>query len=169
METCIACHASQGASTKCDTCHENKDRQQRVSTGVFAITHGKNWRKTHGMGNTATCSVCHTAAKCEKCHGVGLPHDKEFMARHGAIAGDPAAKCYTCHDTRFCADCHGLAMPHSKTFTRDHAARAKSDPKLCKRCHAGSDCTDCHVRHVHPGGAVGGLKKPAAPANGGGQ
>jgi len=167
METCLECHVSK-ASTKCDVCHVEKDREARVSTGVFAVTHGANWRTTHGMGNTATCSVCHTAAKCEKCHGVGLPHDKEFMSKHSALASDPAAKCYSCHDRRFCVDCHGTEMPHTREFTRNHIALAKSDPALCKRCHAEPDCTQCHVKHVHPGGAVGGIKQPTAPPKGGG-
>jgi len=166
METCIACHVTE-ASTKCDTCHDEKDKQTRVSTGIFAVTHGKEWRTTHGMGNSATCSICHTAAKCENCHGVGLPHDKEFMGQHAAISANPAAKCFTCHETTFCADCHGIEMPHTKAFTRDHAARAESNPDLCKRCHADPDCAECHVKHVHPGGAVGSLRDPSAPSRGG--
>lgn len=166
METCLACHVSK-ASTKCDVCHDDKDSTTRISTGTFAVTHGKQWRTTHAMGNTATCSVCHTAAKCEKCHGAGLPHDKEFLGLHSKIAADPAAKCFTCHDTRFCTDCHGIEMPHTQAFTRGHAAVAKSDPNLCKRCHADPDCTKCHETHVHPGGAVGNLKKSSSPSKGG--
>ncbi|MEI8082312.1 MAG: hypothetical protein WCI74_10760 [Actinomycetes bacterium] len=167
METCLGCHAD-GASTKCDTCHVEKDREARVTTGVFAITHGTEWRTTHGMGNSATCSVCHTAAKCEKCHGVGLPHDKAFMEKHAVVAADPRAKCFTCHEKSFCADCHGTDMPHSKEFTRNHAARAQSDPRSCKRCHADPDCSGCHVKHVHPGGAIDTLPNPLPPVQGGG-
>jgi len=166
MERCLACHVAE-ASTECDVCHVEKGRQERVSTGVFAVTHGPNWRTTHGMGDTATCSVCHAADKCEKCHGAGLPHDKEFLAQHAAIAASPAAQCFTCHDDQFCSTCHGTEMPHTKSFTRGHAASAKDDPQLCERCHADPDCTQCHEKHVHPGGAVGTLKKLAAPAQGG--
>ena len=167
MEACLQCHVSE-ASTKCDTCHVEKDRAIRVATGTFAITHGKEWRKTHGMGNMTNCSVCHTAAKCEKCHGIGLPHDKEFRDQHGTVSADRRAKCSSCHDNNFCADCHGLQMPHPRRFTRNHATLAERNPDLCKRCHAEPDCTECHVKHVHPGGAVDvPTYPPGAPGNGG--
>lgn len=165
METCLACHVSE-ASTECDVCHVTRDRDRRVSTGSFAVTHGKEWRKTHGMGNTATCTVCHTAAKCEKCHGAGLPHGKGFIDQHSEVSTSPAAKCTSCHEQRFCSDCHGLQMPHSKGFVRAHARRAEADPKLCRRCHAESDCVQCHVKHIHPGGAIGALGQ-SSPALGG--
>ena len=169
MEACLECHVSQQVSTKCDTCHVEKERAARVATGSFAITHGKEWRKTHGMGNMANCSVCHTAAKCEKCHGLGLPHDKEFLTQHGTISADPKAKCSSCHEKRFCLDCHGLRMPHTRQFTRSHASSATKDPNLCKRCHANPDCTECHVKHVHPGGAVDVLANPLGASRKGGE
>lgn len=162
MDACLSCHVTNG-STKCDTCHDEKDREARVTTSIFTVTHSKQWRTTHGMGNSQTCAVCHTATKCDKCHGPGLPHDKDFLAQHSTISRDPRAKCTMCHETRFCLDCHGLQMPHSRAFTRAHAVTAKADPKLCKRCHADPDCTECHLKHVHPGGAIDSLRKLSPP------
>ncbi len=166
MEACLECHVAKSAPTACDTCHVERDRADRISTGSFAITHGPQWRKTHGMGNMANCAVCHTAAKCETCHGVGLPHDKEFIQQHGAVSRNPAAKCESCHEQRFCDSCHGLQMPHTRAFTRDHAVQAKANRALCNRCHADPDCTECHVKHVHPGGAVGGISASPSSASG---
>lgn len=165
METCLACHASE-ASTACDVCHEGRTRANRVTTGVFATTHGAEWKTTHGMGNAATCSVCHTAASCGKCHGPGLPHKPEFLEEHAEVSASPKARCSTCHERAFCGDCHGLDMPHPKAFTRTHAKAADSDSALCRRCHVTSDCTDCHTKHVHPGGAVGAIDRARKVVNG---
>lgn len=161
METCLECHAQKGIS-KCDTCHVGKRPAERITSGVFATTHGPDWKKTHGMGNSATCTACHSGATCVKCHGTGLPHAPKFVETHATIAKRPGARCSTCHQTSFCNDCHGLRMPHSIKFTREHAKPAKLNPNLCKRCHADSDCVVCHETHVHPGGALSG-STPIAP------
>ncbi len=144
------------ASTKCDTCHVEKDRATaRGRPASFAITHGKEWRKTHGMGNMANCSVCHTAAKCEKCHGVGLPHDKKFLEQHGAVRPDPAAKCSSCHDDRFCpglsrhSGCRTPASSPGITLQRRGGPAISASGATPTRT-----ARECHVKHVHPGGAV---------------
>lgn len=160
MDTCLVCHVENGR-TACDLCHKGKTAADRVTTGVFATTHGKDWRKTHGMGKASTCVVCHTAADCTECHGVGLPHDRSFLKAHPQVAKSADARCSTCHDTAFCADCHGIEMPHPKGFVRRHSTAADRTPALCRRCHADSDCVDCHVKHVHPGGAIGTLDRGA--------
>lgn len=156
METCLECHASKDIAD-CDLCHAGKRPSSRITSGVFATTHGPDWQKTHGMGNSSTCTACHTGDSCVKCHGAGLPHAPTFVETHGQIARTPAAKCATCHEQQFCTDCHGVQMPHTNAFTRGHAKPAEADPAVCKRCHADSDCVTCHETHVHPGGAVSGL------------
>ncbi len=162
METCLECHVSK-ASTECNLCHEGRLPANRVKSGVFAITHGPEWEKTHGMGAATTCTACHTAANCEKCHGAGLPHAVGFVKKHAEVATSTTARCQTCHEPAFCSDCHGLEMPHPTTFTRNHAEPAETNANLCKRCHAEPDCSGCHETHVHPGGAIGTL------GSGGGQ
>lgn len=156
METCLECHVSQGLDD-CDLCHAGNLPSVRVSSGVFAITHGVNWERTHGMGNSATCAACHTAASCENCHGVGLPHGPGFLDVHSDLAQDTGARCSDCHEERFCNECHGLAMPHPREFTLGHATPAQEDEELCRHCHLESDCSTCHETHVHPGGAIGTL------------
>lgn len=157
MESCLSCHAASEASADCGLCHAGKLPKDRVATGVFKITHGAQWEKTHGMGDAATCAACHTAASCEKCHGAGLPHAAGFVKEHSSIAASPKAKCGTCHEKSFCNDCHGLAMPHPNRFVRGHSAQAQKNEALCGRCHVRSDCMTCHEKHVHPGGAIGAL------------
>jgi len=157
METCLECHVAE-AATACDLCHEGESAADRITSGVFAVTHGADWRETHGMGNAANCVVCHTAAKCETCHGPGLPHEADFIDTHPAYSVLPTAQCLDCHEKTFCSDCHGLAMPHTNAFTRGHAKDAEADPELCQRCHIQTDCDTCHVKHIHPGGAIGTLE-----------
>lgn len=163
METCLECHVSE-SQTDCELCHQGGERaEDRITSGVFAVTHGKDWQKTHGMGNASTCTVCHTAATCERCHGPGLPHDSGFLETHGGFAGDAAAKCDDCHSETFCTNCHGVEMPHTAAFTEGHAEPAAKNRDVCSRCHVESDCVTCHVKHIHPGGAV----DPGTPLGGG--
>jgi hypothetical protein len=154
MEKCIVCHVKRG-STKCNVCHEQRSDRDRVASGAFAVTHSASWRKTHGLGNWATCTVCHKADDCEECHGTGVPHDGKFIERHSSVATKPGARCSTCHEQRFCDSCHGLKMPHDKAFVRTHPEKAKADKASCMRCHVDSDCSTCHVTHIHPGGSIG--------------
>jgi len=151
MELCYDCHGQRGVPSNCDTCHEARLAEDRVRTGTFAVTHGPNAERTHGLGSMASCSSCHTSEKCAKCHGVGLPHPQDFVAKHGQISGLPTAKCATCHQESFCTDCHGYEMPHPKTFLNTHAeASEEAGLPTCQRCHAQDDCEQCHLDHVHP-------------------
>jgi hypothetical protein len=156
MDRCLACHVN-AKQTECDLCHQGRTSDTRVSTGSFAVTHGPQWRTTHGMGDPATCTVCHQAGDCVACHGPGLPHGALFVETHATFAADKKAECDGCHARTFCDGCHGTPMPHGAQFTAGHAKAAASQPAICKRCHADSDCTVCHEMHVHPGGAVGGV------------
>ncbi|MDZ4169185.1 MAG: hypothetical protein U1E26_05970 [Coriobacteriia bacterium] len=153
METCLQCHASDG-SVACDLCHVGRSPENRIRTGVFAITHGPEWERTHGMGDSSTCAACHTAADCGTCHGPGLPHDGGFMKEHSTFSQDRKAKCESCHEPQFCDGCHGLSMPHPRRFVIAHGVEAEQNRTLCSRCHVDTDCSVCHVKHVHPGGAV---------------
>ena len=154
MDRCLECHAATG-NVKCDLCHQGKNRSARVKSSTFAVTHGPKWKTTHGMGDAATCTVCHKAGDCVDCHGVGVPHEPKFVEAHASYATQPKAKCASCHKEAFCDSCHGTEMPHQAGFTPQHPTLAKKQPDLCKRCHEASDCTTCHAKHVHPGGAIG--------------
>ncbi|MHB8049986.1 MAG: hypothetical protein ACYDHQ_02045 [Coriobacteriia bacterium] len=157
MEDCIACHREQGASVDCGTCHTDKSQTARLSQGPWAITHGANWEKTHGMGDLRTCGVCHEPSKCAGCHEVGLPHPAGFGQTHSTDALAHPDSCAQCHDRQsFCAGCHGIEMPHPQGFLPDHRTIATGhDDASCITCHQQQDCDRCHVMHTHPGNTDG--------------
>ncbi len=148
----------------CDLCHQGRNASARVKSTAFAVTHGPKWKTTHGMGDIATCNVCHVAEDCTECHGVGVPHEPKFVEVHSSYAVQPKAQCSSCHKEEFCNSCHGTEMPHPAGFTQRHPAESAKQPDRCKRCHEASDCTNCHLKHAHPGGALG-----ARAVGGGGQ
>jgi hypothetical protein len=151
MDSCFECHGSAAVPSDCDVCHSERLARDRIRSVPFAVTHGPNAEQTHGMGEMATCDSCHTAARCVRCHGVGLPHGPDFVVQHGPVARSAAAQCADCHQARFCRDCHGMLMPHPTQFVKDHGPTVESEGSdTCRKCHATSDCVDCHVQHVHP-------------------
>jgi len=151
MDMCFDCHGTASVSAKCNLCHVDRLPEARIKTGVFAITHGPNHMKTHGMGAQRTCVPCHGNTKCGRCHGAGVPHQIGFVNQHGAVAKSAEAKCMMCHRASFCTDCHRLQMPHPAQFVSQHSGLVKKvGDDRCKRCHDPNDCTTCHVKHAHP-------------------
>lgn len=157
MDGCLECHGDTGSLAKCDTCHEERRLEDRLVVGPWAVTHGSNWRQTHGMGDDATCGACHPQGYCDRCHGPGLPHGSQFRTEHPAYSSDPEAQCTSCHQSEsFCNDCHGLPMPHPPSFKVEHSDIVETEGRqTCESCHQDTDCVTCHEMHVHPGGAVG--------------
>lgn len=158
MSVCAGCHNNEKVSGTCEICHVDDTKSQdeaRRRDPEWSKTHGPNWRKTHGMGRLSTCSLCHRSSKCEKCHGMPLPHDRNFVALHGSYAVKSRDRCRTCHRDTFCDSCHGVPMPHPARFLSTHSKTAKDvrDP-LCARCHLLGTCAGCHESHIHPGGAA---------------
>lgn len=160
MEQCIDCHGVRRVQRSCDSCHTGKIETDVPTTGTFPVTHGPNWKQTHGMGKMSTCSACHTDELfCGECHGLGVPHPPQFASYHGPVALTPQAECLTCHNEVFCTACHVYEMPHPLAFTEEHGSIVNTDGDgQCGACHAPVDCITCHEKHVHPGGA--GLQAP---------
>lgn len=154
MESCLRCHGQQGGVVECDTCHQGRRAEERLVSGSWAVTHGPQWQKTHGMGDMYTCAACHARGSCDKCHGVGLPHDSKLRVEHPALARDSRAKCASCHQPAFCSGCHGVQMPHPADFKQQHGSIAvQRGREVCQSCHVQTDCDRCHIMHIHPGGA----------------
>lgn len=162
MEDCTTCHAEEGASRTCDLCHEGQIESDRLAAGPWQITHGPEWKTTHGMGNLASCSTCHPGDYCVRCHEIPLPHPVDFPARHGADAKAAPESCTSCHDREaLCDPCHGMEMPHPEGFLPDHSSIATSyTDESCLGCHYQTDCDACHVTHVHPGASDGSINSP---------
>lgn len=156
MEECVACHDESSAPRECDDCHDGRLQTERLTRGPWRVTHGPEWRETHGMGEYEYCVTCHESDFCGGCHGVAVPHPQAFGSQHGRLALDEDAACETCHTREvFCDACHGVKMPHPAGYLRAHSTDAvSSDDGRCLSCHPESACVRCHVRHVHPGGAV---------------
>ena len=122
----------------------------------WRVTHGANWKTTHGMGDLKTCQGCHaTATFCASCHHVVIPHAENYLAVHGPEVLSRAngrTDCLVCHRVYSCDNCHGLPMPHPNDFLKQHSSYVKKNGRtVCSRCHDESSCTNCHTRHTHPG------------------
>lgn len=169
MEDCISCHDRERATKRCLDCHPDKVDLDEDAPGPFAITHGPNWRKTHGLGRLSTCRTCHRKDSCVTCHGVSLPHPADFGRTHGTFAKGPGAKCAVCHkQSTFCSSCHSIEMPHPDDFLKRHSSLVTDvADKRCARCHEKTSCQSCHERHIHPGGARGIPVPPRIPGGGG--
>ncbi len=154
MGRCVDCHSDVNASVECATCHTEGYERDDLLRGPFRVTHGANWKQTHGMGDLRQCLLCHQPSDCAGCHGAGVPHAPGFGTSHGESALSSDADCSSCHQPRFCTDCHGIEMPHGPQFLPQHSTVANGmTDATCLRCHTTEDCLRCHLRHVHPGGA----------------
>lgn len=157
MGTCLGCHSTGPHNlSSCDTCHPVGERPSAVRAvpATWEITHGANWRQTHGMGDLATCGACHSRTYCVSCHDIALPHPPNYLSVHG----DDVIKlgentCTGCHDAASCDACHGgVEMPHPPGLLKSHSSEVESfGREVCERCHASASCEGCHARHTHPG------------------
>ncbi|MBE0476887.1 MAG: hypothetical protein IBX62_07320 [Coriobacteriia bacterium] len=151
MEDCYECHGRSNKITACDACHTERSERQRIFDGPFRVTHGPQWKKTHGMGDMRSCVACHDETRCKGCHGAGVPHEGDFLKAHTKYSTRPDADCTGCHRQEFCSECHRYEMPHPQRFVQGHSGTVEADgDAACLTCHEKGDCTQCHEDHVHP-------------------
>jgi hypothetical protein len=153
MDRCLVCHNGKKASTKCDLCHTKELPDEIVASAKspYLIIHGDKGKKTHGMGDTKTCQICHRKDFCRNCHLVDLPHPSNAGYSHGKEARESAKPCWVCHQRSYCDGCHGLEMPHPADFLSQHAKLTeKNGKKFCDRCHIDYTCDYCHRLSLHP-------------------
>jgi hypothetical protein len=155
MNQCLDCHNTAKVRADCKMCHSAEFGQTRFrGSGTYQVTHGPDWKQTHGMGPLQTCVSCHPNDYCVKCHEIPLPHDANIIRTHPTAALEHRKACAVCHRQTFCDRCHGLPMPHPTAFTPQHPSIVKEKgTAFCLRCHVIEDCNLCHAKHVHPGGA----------------
>ncbi len=97
--------------------------------------------------SSVTCLQCHEASSCQSCHGLPMPHPKDWLAVHGRQDPHP---CHRCHQQRFCEYCHGVPMPHPEGWRKGHA-KATTKRGTCYRCHEEAGCRGCHEAHASHG------------------
>lgn len=155
MGECVECHTDKGTTVECSSCHVEGYERNDLLAGPFSVTHGANWKQTHGLGDLRQCVLCHQQTDCGSCHGTAVPHPSDFGTTHGEASAQPTAKCQSCHRETFCSDCHGIEMPHPTGFLPQHSSLVDSvEEPDCMRCHTKEDCQRCHAQHVHPGGPI---------------
>ena len=155
MNQCLDCHATSKVRSDCTMCHSARSEQSRLNTGEWAVTHGPNWKQTHGMGDLQTCVS--SAPTTSACAATG----SRFLTTPTSSALTRSRRRATARTARsatpivLATNCHGLPMPHPVDFTPAHPQIVqKQGATVCYRCHIKDDCTNCHVAHVHPGGAT---------------
>lgn len=136
MGPCLRCHDSKTVSNECSMCHDEKAASAaRARTTAFTDVQIPNVK----------CGGCHDEAKsCDPCHGLRMPHTKDFMAtghaRAGAVdfwfnGGDGCAKCHT-RTRRSCQSCHSSLLGHAHGTGNGLAgAHKQADVMSCDGCH----------------------------------
>lgn len=154
METCMECHAKQGASNDCDACHRT------LKTDLPPPNHDLNWKQNHGPALRAhdderyenRCWLCHTDQQCSSCHQDEAPrsHTNFWRLRqHGTAAGVDRTACATCHRDDFCDRCHRETEPSTHV-----GSWGEPGNRHCNGCHipqtGGTNCSVCHDTIAHP-------------------
>jgi hypothetical protein len=161
MDSCLPCHNTNPSNpATCAVCHPNGSPTAeggKPTTGEvptpWEVSHGKNARSTHGMGDLNTCKACHAPEYCISCHDLQLPHPEGYLHIHGEqTAALGLDGCLTCHKQASCDACHGVEMPHPDGFLQAHPKTAAGESSdMCLRCHTAESCEECHIRSTHPG------------------
>lgn len=143
MAICLTCHDDVKASAECDVCHGDHP--------LDAATTPANPGSTDMQMSCVGCHRASTQAACIECHGLELPHPREFFSRHAALSSDDPALCAKCHELASadegCA-CHSEVNVHgtySEWFPRHGAMAAETGPLGCN-CHEVAFCGVCHPR-----------------------
>jgi hypothetical protein len=125
MAPCLRCHDGATASTECETCHTRP-------IGTAAEPGQSSSRQALDRIGQPDCGTCHDQKKCDACHGIRMPHTKDFMAYGHARAaaediwnngGKGCAKCHTA-TRRPCLKCHTNSFPQHpvKEWKKSHGA-----------------------------------------------
>jgi len=152
MDRCASCHNYAEGDVTCEKCHPKRVETEKLSNkGPWKITHGPDWRATHGMGDPKTCATCHDDNFCMSCHQSEVPHPQPWSYLHPKSAKQNVEGCYQCHKKELCMDCHRIEMPHPDGFLKKHMnAVAERGYDLCWRCHLPDNCIPCHYQGAHP-------------------
>lgn len=136
MAPCLRCHDSKTVSNECNVCHDEKAASAaRARTTSFTDVQIPNVK----------CGGCHDEKQsCDPCHGLRMPHTKEFMATGHARAGvvdfwyNGGKTCSKCHTKtrRSCQNCHSSILGRAHGEGNGLASGHKvSQSTSCNSCH----------------------------------
>lgn len=147
MNTCLVCHDGQAASSECSVCHIGD---------TSAVRRVRNEGRLLGRVQPAArieCGGCHDLRPCDACHGLRMPHSREFEeGGHAPVAAfERKELCFRqCHEPVECTMCHGDFASHGSGFKERHG-RGQPFTAPCS-CHAPVNdpsrpfCPVCHER-----------------------
>lgn len=147
MNTCLVCHDGQAASSACSVCHIGD---------ASAVRTARNEGRLMGRVQPAArieCGGCHDLRPCDACHGLRMPHSREFEeGGHAPVAAfERKELCFRqCHEPVECTMCHGDFASHGPGFKERHG-QGQPFTAPCS-CHAPANdptrpfCPVCHER-----------------------
>jgi|GEM_PF-700013 len=158
VETCFLCHGrmhgSQGqlAPAGCDVCHTSDIAQTTPAHAAedWLLVAGSE-KAEHGrqaLDRPLFCRMCHEDESCLECHGVFMPHPKDWTgASHRETDAQERAACSMCHsDPSFCNDCHHAGYTELPDWRAGHRATVWRDgADSCYECHSVPSCEECHM------------------------
>jgi hypothetical protein len=160
-DQCLGCHDGKTAPSRCVLCHADRSKiEPETHTASYIQTHGKHVQATKEF---AKCHECHDDVWCTECHGVTMPHPRNWAenvygndaagnrvkligAGHGPHARKQEGLCYRCHLPSDCEACHHTQMPHRTDYIRQHPVTMDQKDRVCSNCHTSKFCEDCHTR-----------------------
>lgn len=184
MDACMRCHDVTGkkrAPGRCDLCHSSgfdlvpashrenswfpkghaeaglESRKASVEASAEAKVLEEEGVPAALAAPVEHCSSCHGSGDfCKNCHGLDMPHPKDFKATHGALGKASPRVCAHCHatgsavgGTEFCNSCHHPQSQGGIPWVKQHPQVVRSgDPGQCFACHSPSFCADCHVNRA---------------------
>lgn len=153
MDPCLRCHNGTQAESGCGVCHDGDParaiRSRPTTEAAFVAD----------QVPVPRCGGCHdeVAEGCDGCHGLRMPHSREFMAFDHARYGvedlwyNDGAVCGKCHfaERRPCQRCHSGFLAHGEDWQRLHGQGVGySNPCGCHQYMAYSKqrnfCGLCH-------------------------
>jgi len=159
MSQCFTCHGTAEqptASSACILCHPTGYKLVPQSHAQKAWVPAKH--AASGKTDPKQCSMCHQQSFCDDCHGLEMPHPKDWSRGadgHAAFAETNRAVCSKCHTEKpdLCSMCHHKAYdPAVGSWVKQHFIEAQTDGvQDCMRCHAPSYCVSCHVSWASSG------------------
>lgn len=151
MARCFTCHGrTPGAKAPgtCSTCHP-------ASFSLRPESHRTEWQARHGkvaLRDRQQCVMCHETTFCTNCHGVQMPHPKDWVRGvpgHSTVGAARRSVCAKCHTEKpdLCSMCHHKDyQPTGVPWMRQHRIMvAKRGAAFCMDCHDATYCFNCHV------------------------